>query len=127
MEGPLDQKTIFNMHFHLAVVGSRTFTDYELLSATLSKVKTPIHRIVSGGARGADSLAERYAEDNDIPVFICVPDWKAHGNKAPLLRNQTIVNLADALIAFWDGESRGTKHTLNLARKRDIPVHIIRF
>lgn len=99
----------------LAIVGSRGFSNYELLKETLKKYNIDV--IVSGGAEGADSLAEKYALDNNIPLIIFLPDWKQKGKKAGFLRNIKIVEACDGLIAFWDGESRGTKHSIDLAKK----------
>jgi hypothetical protein len=88
----------------LAVVGSRTFDDEALLERTLdafiARHGVPAV-LVSGGARGADTLAERYAGNHGIPVLILHPDWRKHGRGAGLVRN--------ADVAFWDGSSRGAK------------------
>jgi predicted Rossmann-fold nucleotide-binding protein len=111
--------------FRLAVVGSRSFSDYALLSRVLSAVHTPITHIVSGGARGADSLAARYAEEHGIELLVFLPDWST-GKGAGFARNRLIVENADALIAFWDGVSRGTAHSIGLAKERGIPVYVRR-
>ena len=102
----------------LAVVGSRGFDDYECLKRRLDQLQAqhgPISEIVSGGAKGADSLAERYAAENDIDTTIFHPDWDKHGRGAGFVRNVEIVDYCDKLFAFWDGESRGTKHSIDLA------------
>ena len=111
----------------LAVVGSRTFDDYELLDNELGRVSSTIIKIVSGGARGADTLAARWAKEHDILVDTYIPNWKHYGKSAGYKRNKLIVNAADALMAFWDGTSKGTAHSIKLAEDRDIPVHIVRF
>jgi predicted Rossmann fold nucleotide-binding protein DprA/Smf involved in DNA uptake len=64
----------------VAVIGGRDFKDYELVKKTLSKLTITV--IVSGGALGADLLAERYADENNIPKKIFLPDWKTYGKIA---------------------------------------------
>lgn len=106
------------------IAGSRTITDYNELLKAIAAAKFPISLVISGGARGADTLGERYAKNNGIPVERCLPDWSKHGNSAGFIRNAEMVNIADALIALWDGNSRGTMHTITLARKKGIPVYL---
>lgn len=109
----------------LAVVGSRTFEDYELLSANLQRINPSI--VISGGAKGADSLAKEWAKVNNKQYIEHLPDWESHGNSAGYRRNQLIVQNADGLIAFWDGQSKGTKHSIDIAQAKGIPVWIVRF
>jgi hypothetical protein len=104
----------------LAVVGSRNFTDYETAKVILDELQKDIGftRIVSGGANGADSLAEKYAWDNDIELAVFVPDWSI-GKQAGFIRNVEIWDNADYGVAFWDGKSHGTKHSFTLAKKQN--------
>jgi hypothetical protein len=108
----------------VAVIGSRTFDDYELVKETLSSIDITL--LVSGGAKGADSLGERYANENNITTLIFKPDWKKHGPAAGPIRNTDIVNNADTIIAFWNGESRGTKDSITKAEKLGKEVIIIK-
>jgi len=108
----------------LGVVGSREFNDYDLLSFELSKFSN-ISLIISGGASGADSLAERYAAETLIPVKIFLPDYKVFGRSAPLKRNTQIVEASDFVIAFWDGRSTGTKDSINKAKRFNKPLKIV--
>lgn len=110
----------------LAIVGSRGFSDFESLKNVIDAEKD-VELIVSGGAKGADSLAERYASERGIPVKIFLPDWDTHGKQAGFIRNQDIVRACDKLIAFWDGDSRGTSHSIHLARSLGKPVKVIRY
>ena len=71
--------------------------------------------IISGGAIGVDTLAEKYADKMDIPKVIVRPDYKKYGKLAPLVRNKQMVDMADMVIAIWDGRSRGTKNTIDYA------------
>lgn len=92
----------------IAIIGSRTFNDYELLRQSLDEfsfeANVDISLIVSGGANGANSLGERYAHENNIETLIFLPDWKKHGKGAGFIRNQLIIDNADFVIAFWDGK-----------------------
>jgi hypothetical protein len=109
----------------LGVVGSRTFHDYDKLKLVLSE-KIPFV-LVSGGAEGADSLAERFADENKLEKIIHLPNWNKEGKAAGFIRNAQIVEDCDELIAFWDGVSRGTRDTIRKARKKGIPVTIVNF
>ena len=110
----------------IGVVGSRDFDDYKKLEKELNKIEG-ITVIVSGGAKGADTLAREFAEKNDIKLTEFKPDYEQYGRGAPIRRNKKIVEYSDQIIAFWDGESRGTKNTIDIAEKQDKPVTIIRF
>lgn len=83
--------------------------------------------LVSGGAKGADSLAEDFAKIQGIPRQIYEADWKKFGKSAGFIRNQSIVNNSDMIIAFWDGHSRGTADTLNKAKIEGVPTLIVYF
>lgn len=109
----------------VAVIGSRTFNDYELLRQTLSKLEITL--VVSGGAKGADSLGEEYANANNIPTKIFLPDWDKYGKSAGMLRNSDIINEAEIVVAFWDGESKGCKDAIAKANKLNKKVLIISF
>lgn len=113
----------------LAVIGSRGFNNYELLKYYLDKINSikPITQIVSGGAYGADNLGEKWAKENKIETNIIYPNWKLFGKKAGFLRNQTIINECDNVIAFWDGESKGTKNSIDLANKCNKRCKIITY
>jgi len=111
----------------LGIVGSRTFDDYKKLLSVLTWFELPfdITAIVSGGAKGADSLAERYANEKDLPKIIIKPEWKKYGIQAGFIRNREIIKHSDMLIAFWDGHSRGTKDTIDKAARLKRPTLII--
>lgn len=114
----------------LAVVGSRGFTDYALATFILNEymdISGGSLHIISGGARGADSLAVRFAVDNSLPLITFLPDWERYGKSAGYIRNADIVKTADELIAFWDSKSKGTLHSINLARKQGKTVVVIEY
>ncbi len=109
----------------VGVVGSRSFNDYDFLKKMLQW--HDIRLIVSGGAKGADSLAEKYAAECGIPTKIRKPNWDKFGKSAGFRRNEEIVEDSDEIVAFWDGKSKGTIHTINLAEQAGKPVHIYKF
>lgn len=111
----------------LAVVGTRTFDREDLLTAYLDRQRK-LHSevtIVSGGARGADRLAAAYARRHGLPLVQYRPDWAAHGRRAGAIRNRRIVDAADGLVAFWDGESPGTRISLEMAVDKGIPATVV--
>jgi hypothetical protein len=81
--------------------------------------------VVSGGAPGADSLAEKWAKENKKMLTIYPADWLNLGKRAGYVRNTDIVKNSDMIIAFWDGNSKGTKHTIGLAQKMGKDCKII--
>jgi hypothetical protein len=111
----------------LAIIGSRTFTDYARLCRVLANVRTPITEIVSGGAPGADRLGANYARRQGIWLRELFALWDLYGKKAGHLRNSDIIDTAEAVLAFWDGISPGTEDSIKKARARGIPVHVINF
>lgn len=104
----------------LGVVGSRSFSDYRLLKESLEVLLQlyPITTIVSGGARGADSLGEQFAYEYKLQKIIYLPDTETYYPfvRAARERNIQIVKDSDLVVAFWDGMSTGTKHTINVCR-----------
>lgn len=106
----------------LAVVGSRTFDEYNFLESTLDWFD--ISRIISGGAKGADALAAKYAANRNISLKEIKPNWNLYGKSAGYKRNVLIVDDCDELVAFWDGISRGTKHSIDIITDQSKPVHI---
>ena len=101
-----------------AIVGSRTFNNYMLLEESiLQKYNLSlINEIISGGATGADTLAETFAHKFNINLIVFKPQWDIYGKKAGCIRNKDIVTNADVVIAFWDGYSKGTKNSIDIAQ-----------
>jgi hypothetical protein len=118
--------------FRVIVAGSRSFTDYDLLREHMDKLlmfaamKDNI-QIVCGGARGADSLGEQYAKERGYDIAYFPADWDAHGKSAGYKRNAQMADNADALVAFWDGQSPGTKSMIALALSRGLKVKVKRY
>ena len=110
----------------VAVVGSRTFNDYDLLKDELESLER-IDVIVSGGAKGADSLAQQYADEKNIETKIHLPEWEKYGRAAGPKRNQKIIRESDVVVAFWDGKSRGTLSSIKIAEKMGKAIRVVTF
>lgn len=106
----------------VAIIGSRTFKNYEFMKESLKAFA--IGEIISGGAKGADSLARRYAEEKNITITEFIPEWDKYGKSAGFKRNKLIIEQSDAIIAFWDGQSAGTAHSIRLAKEAGKNVYI---
>lgn len=115
----------------VAVIGSRTFTNKEQLFDTLNNLEKhgapsgAISLIVSGGAIGADKLAETFATEYGIELLIFRPEYEKYGRNAPLKRNLKIIDSAEIVVAFWDGISRGTKQGVEYANSQKKKVIIV--
>lgn len=138
----------------LAIIGSRGFDNYQLLKDTLNRYfsyttyradlygRTDVHyhfdEVISGGAKGADFLAAKWVKEDtgcmrgqtmypSIKLTEFLPDWEKHGKRAGFLRNEDIVKTADMVLAFWDGQSKGTGNSLSVAKRLKKPTLIIYF
>jgi len=113
----------------IIIAGGRYFNDYNKLCQVCSKILSEQNEIeiVSGTANGADKLGEKFAVDNGYPIKQFPADWDKFGKSAGYRRNAEMAEYADALIAFWDGESRGTKHMIDLAKRAKLKVRISYF
>jgi len=103
------------------IAGSRGITRLQVLEDVMAEVDWEITEVVSGGARGADRLGEQWARKNGIPIKQFIPDWST-GRSAGHVRNRKMGDYADALVALWDGESRGTKGMIEYAIKKDLKI-----
>ena len=121
------------------IAGSRDFNDYGLLKKSAIEIITKktmlpdLTRIISGGARGADTLGERFANEMGLEISRFIPDWDGLGKRAGYVRNAEMAKFAvedgnyGVLIAFWDGQSRGTKHMIDLAKRYGLEVHVVNY
>lgn len=105
------------------IVGTRTFDDYEFFKKNTEFFF--INEIHTGDARGVDSMARKYAIEKDLPLTIHCADWDFYGKAAGPIRNVTIIESVDMILAFWDGKSVGTKQVINHCSKHNIPFIII--
>jgi len=105
----------------LAIIGSRSITDIDLSKY----IPEGVTEIVSGGAKGVDTCAAAYAQNNGIALTVFLPDYARYNRGAPLKRNEQIAEYADEALVFWDGKSRGTAQTIRHFRTRRKPYSII--
>lgn len=119
-------------NFKVIVAGSRGFSNYKLLKETCNstlreKRKTHNVVIISGHAKGADTLGEMYANEEKLDLEIFPADWKKYGKSAGFRRNEQMAEFADALIAFWDGKSHGTEHMIKIAEEKGMKVKVVNY
>lgn len=124
----------------IIIAGSRDFNDYKLLKTSMRDIlkDTSLEgiskiKIISGTARGADQLGERFAKQFKLEVVKFPSKWDVYGKRAGYIRNEEMAkysvedNNYGMLVAFWNGESRGTNHMINLAKKHGVEVHVVKF
>jgi hypothetical protein len=112
------------MDIKVIIAGSRFVTDFEKVLGAVIHSGFNIDEVVSGGASGADKLGEDWAAVNLVPVKRFPADWLYYGKAAGPRRNRQMANYADALIAIWDGKSRGTFNMIETMKRRGKPFWI---
>ena len=105
----------------LLVVGSRNIKDFDLDE----HIPPETELIISGGAGGVDSIAEKYADEHRISKLILRPNYRFFGKGAPIKRNRAMVDLADSVLVFWNGHSKGTKSTIDYAVRSQKEIKVI--
>lgn len=105
----------------IAIIGSRTCPEVNIASY----IEINPEAIISGGAKGADTYARKYAIEKGIPLIEYLPDYKTYGRIAPIIRNRQIIDACDSVLAFWDGKSHGTKRAIDYAKSQGKIVRII--
>lgn len=118
--------------FKLIIAGGRDFHDYNRLaqvfqSGLVGPLKGYRVSVVSGMARGADLLGRKYALGVCVQVHEFPADWEGLGKRAGFVRNQQMAEFADGLLAFWDGQSRGTADMIGRMRRLGKPVKIVMY
>lgn len=108
----------------VAIIGSRSIKNLQI--GRYIRPTSPA-QIISGGANGVDSIAEYWAKSHKIDFVAFLPNYKIYGKRAPLVRDEEMVDAADVVIAFWDGVSTGTLYTIQYAYSigRKCIVHLI--
>ena len=106
------------------IAGSRTMTDIQLLYDAIRESGFQITEVVCGEARGADRLGRWWAERRSIPVIRFPANWERNGKQAGYMRNVQMAEYGEALIALWDGKSRGTQHMIKTARAKGLEVYV---
>nr|DAU42882.1 MAG TPA: Protein of unknown function (DUF2493) [Caudoviricetes sp.] len=110
----------------IAIIGSRECSNIDFvgnLEAILNVSKDDT--IISGGAKGIDTLAANYAKENNLNLIEFLPDYKKNGRAATFIRNREIVDNSNVVVAFWNGNSKGTKYTLDYARKKNKRIIVV--
>lgn len=108
----------------IAIIGSRR-AGGNLAGLILKELPPHVSEIVSGGAEGVDSAAAQAAEILSLPLTVFRPDYSRYGRRAPLIRNTRLISYADEVLAFWDGESRGTRFAIAECIRLGRPVRVI--
>lgn len=109
----------------IVIAGSRGITDYTVLKDAIAQTDfSDITEVVSGCARGVDTLGERWAKSANVPIKEFRADWARFGKSAGIYRNAEMAEYSDGLIALWDMESRGTLHMIDCMRKRNKPFEV---
>lgn len=120
---------MMNLLNKIIIAGGRDFNNYALLKEYVDKFLSTYPsdsiEIVSGNARGADKLGERYAKEHNLPVKLFPANWDKYGKRAGYLRNQEMADYANMLIAFWDRKSKSTNHMINIAKKAGLIVKVV--
>ena len=119
-------------NFKVIIAGSRGFSNYKLLKEKCNKYLCEKRKeyniiIISGGARGADTLGEKYAQDEGFSLEKFPANWNKFGKSAGFRRNEQMAEVADALIAFWDGKSNGTKHMIEIMENKKLLVRVVNY
>ena len=119
-------------NFKVIIAGSRGFSNYKLLKEKCNEYLREKRKeyniiIISGGARGADTLGEKYAQDEGFSLEKFPANWNKFGKSAGFRRNEQMAEVADALIAFWDGKSHGTKHMIEIMENKKLLVKVIKY
>ena len=106
------------------IAGSRDIVDSALLTEAIIASGFNITEVVSGMAQGVDQMGQTWAAEQGIPIKHFPADWKLYGRGAGPVRNREMADYADALIALWDGKSKGTQHMIKAARERSLKIYI---
>lgn len=119
-------------NFKVIIAGSRGFSNYKLLREKCNEYLREKRKeyniiIISGGARGADFFGEKYAKDEGFSLEVFPANWNKFGKAAGFKRNEQMAEVADALIAFWDGKSHGTKHMIEIMENKNLLVKVVNY
>lgn len=108
------------------IAGSREIVDYSLVDSAVKESGFDVTHVISGGARGIDALGEKYAKENNKLCEVVSADWDVYGKAAGYLRNEKMAQRADALVAVWDGKSKGTRNMISIAQRYNLKTYVKR-
>ena len=135
-ESYLSEKFLPNYldEYKVIIAGGRDFDDYEYMSTKLDELfkdqnvfNNKVIKVISGMAKGADTLGIRYADKHKLTKILFPANWKEYPCIAGFLRNNDMLSIATHLIAFWDGKTSGTKHMIEIAKMKGIPVWVFEY
>jgi len=106
------------------IAGSRDNVTFKQVSDAMQAAPFKITTVISGTARGADRYGEEIARIYGIPVERYPADWDRYGKSAGYKRNEQMAEVAQALVAVWDGQSKGTKHMIDIAKKHELTIYV---
>jgi len=106
------------------IAGSRSCDSIESLLQAIREFPFRISTVISGTARGVDTLGEYWARMNDIPVEQYPADWPRFGKRAGYVRNEQMAKVAEGALILWDGFSPGTKHMINICEQTNLPYYV---
>ena len=116
--------------FKVIIAGGRDFNDYDLLKVKMNRILSNITDeivVISGTARGADSLGEKYATEMGYKLEQYPANWNKYGKRAGYLRNKQMADVAHACVCFWDSKSKGTKHMIDLANEKKLKLRVVKY
>ena len=116
--------------FKVIIAGGRDFSDYDLLKVKMNRILSNIADeivVISGTARGADSLGEKYATEMGYKLEKYPANWNKYGKRAGYLRNEQMADVAHACVCFWDSKSKGTKHMIDLANEKKLKLRVVKY
>ena len=109
------------------IAGGRDFNSSFIMYNTLYGTEEMIDEVISGNAKGADTLGAEWAKLKNIPVKYFPADWNKYGKAAGFIRNAEMGDYADMLIAFWDGQSKGTQHMIQTMKRNKKPYLVYNY
>jgi len=115
------------MGMKLIIAGSRTLNEVGLISAVIERndILLDIKEVVSGCAKGIDTAGAEWAAIHGITIKSFPADWNKFGRSAGYIRNSEMAKYGDALLAIWDGHSKGTLNMITTMQKLEKPVYIM--
>lgn len=102
------------------IAGSRSFQNYDRMVQVMQQVPWKVTQVISGNAKGADQMGEWWAQERGIEVRVFPANWSKYGKAAGHIRNQEMASVGDALVAFWDGKSKGTESMIEYALEKGL-------